>query len=97
MESEPDRGAVFTVYLPLHEGDAFEEEVSEDPLPRGDESVLLVDDDKALLESCRRMLTYLGYQVDAFFDPNEALHMIRKSPESIDLLVILSVFATVPV
>jgi PAS domain S-box-containing protein len=87
VESEAGQGAVFTVYLPLHEGAAFEEAPLEAPLPRGEEAILLVDDDKAVLEVCRRMLTYLGYRVEALSDPLEALELFRERPDGYDLLI----------
>jgi len=84
--SEQGRGTVFHVLLP-----ALEEEVSAsaavmtDP-PQGHESVLLVDDEPALLQVGASMMRSLGYQVTAVQKPSEALELFIRDPNAFDLV-----------
>jgi len=86
IHSEVGRGTVFHVLLP-----ALEEEVTvsaaviADP-PQGHESVLLVDDEPALLQVGASMMRSLGYQVTAVQKPLEALELFAGDPKAFDLV-----------
>ncbi|MFH7320918.1 ATP-binding protein [Desulfurivibrio sp. D14AmB] len=89
-QSKIGQGTTVQVYLPeltAEEGSKGEEENQEAPLPGGRERILVVDDDKIIAEMLRHMLTHLGYRVDSFNDPREALALIREQPGGIDLLI----------
>ena len=49
--------------------------------------VLLVDDEKDLLDSACQLLTNIGYDVLAFSDSSEALLRFKSAPEEFDILV----------
>ncbi|MFU8819361.1 MAG: ATP-binding protein [Desulfurivibrio sp.] len=89
--SEPGRGTTVHVYLPelrAENGLKREEDDPEAPLPGGrGERVLVVDDDKIIAIMLHHMLTHLGYRVDSFNEPREALALIREQPGEIDLLI----------
>ncbi len=51
------------------------------------ERILLVDDEKELLDSASKLLSSIGYRVEAFSDPNKALEAFSNTPEDYDLLV----------
>ncbi len=86
--SEVGRGTVFHVYLPLVDMAFTEEEHGkESVLPRGRESVLVVDDEQALVEIATLTLENLGYTVTAFLNPFEALKAFKAHPENYDLVV----------
>jgi CheY-like chemotaxis protein len=56
-------------------------------VPRGKERILLVDDEIELVESGKRVLKWMGYQVKGATDPIEALEMIRNQPHQFDLII----------
>ena len=56
-------------------------------LPRGSESILLVDDEQAVVETLRQMLTYLGYTVVSTTSSAEALDIFRNSPKRFDVVI----------
>jgi PAS domain S-box-containing protein len=85
--SEPGRGSVFHVYLPRIGDEARPREMDASPLPRGEERILLVDDEENLVSVERRMLESLGYHVTARTDSTEALELFRKSPDDFDLVI----------
>ncbi|MCP3872953.1 MAG: response regulator, partial [Desulfobacteraceae bacterium] len=53
----------------------------------GNERILLVDDEKAIIEMEQQMLERLGYQVTAKTDSTEALKMIKADPNNFDLII----------
>jgi PAS domain S-box-containing protein len=86
-ESSPGKGSVFNVYLPATRA---HEEVKPTPtalLPMGDERILLVDDEKEIVEIEQQMLQHLGYQVITRESSLEALETFRTSPDDFDVVV----------
>jgi two-component system, cell cycle sensor histidine kinase and response regulator CckA len=49
--------------------------------------ILLVDDEASLLDLLRRYLERLGYQVDSFLKPEEALAHFETDPARYDLVL----------
>ena len=87
VESEPGRGTVFHVYLPLIPESRAAPVESEEPLPRGTESILCVDDEGALVDVARKMLVRLGYNVRTCTDSLEALSVFNVDPNRFDLIL----------
>ena len=88
VESEPGRGACFTVLLPARNPeDGFSTEGAKDSLPHGSGSILFVDDEHDLTESYGNFLEKLGYRVRAMTSSVEALDVFRDAPEDIDLVI----------
>jgi len=54
----------------------------------GTETILLVDDEKAILEACASMLERLGYRVMAARGGNEAIDIYRAHQAEIDLVIL---------
>ena len=76
-ESEMGVGTTFTIYLPAQPEAAAAPAAVEASPTTGQGRILVVDDDEALLVTSRRMLEYLGYEVDTVGDGNEALDAYR--------------------
>lgn len=88
VNSEPGRGTVFKVYLPVEKGKIVEQtSQSESNLKAGNESILVVDDDKAVLDMEKNMLERLGYQVTARTSSIEALEAFRADPDKFDAVI----------
>jgi PAS domain S-box-containing protein len=90
--SELGQGTVFAIYLPRYHGE-YKDTASSTPsikavsLPQGNETVLLVEDDPALLEIGSTMLRELGYTVFTAGRPNEGVRMAKEAKGNIDLLL----------
>jgi two-component system cell cycle sensor histidine kinase/response regulator CckA len=88
--SEPSRGATFKVYLPQSEEATTAAPVRRldaPELPRGTETILLVEDDPALREMAAILLRRLGYTILAAANGIEALSLKQQSGVGhIDLL-----------
>ncbi|MEW6079982.1 MAG: response regulator [Thermodesulfobacteriota bacterium] len=89
VDSAPGRGTTFKIYLPRQEGvtDNLDlKTMSEIQRGRG-ETVLVVEDEIAVLKLTRKMLTGLGYEVLTAATPLAALTLAREHQKRIDLLM----------
>jgi len=87
--SEPARGATFKIYLPQVEPQTRIpiQRLDSPGLPRGTETILLVEDDPALREMAATLLRRLGYTVLAADNGIEALSLKQQRDSGhIDLL-----------
>ena len=85
--SEVGKGTVFHVFFPRADGAVKKEEKSVQQLPFGTERILVVDDEKHLVEMYQRMLSMLGYQVETRTSPVEAIEAVRGNPQKYDLVI----------
>ncbi len=86
--SEPGHGATFKIYLPRAEGAPQPVAAAAEPGPslRGDEHVLVVEDDTLVLELVSEALLAHGYRIVAAESPEVALERVAQLP-GIDLLL----------
>jgi two-component system, cell cycle sensor histidine kinase and response regulator CckA len=93
-ESVVGRGTIFTVYLPTIEPNAKAvaarrptDSVVATNLPRGSETILLVEDSAALCEMTKVFLEMQGYTVHSAPNGVEALDFLQNTAHRIDLLL----------
>jgi PAS domain S-box-containing protein len=86
--SELGKGSIFHVYLPRIETGAVDSEtVATGALARGNERILVVDDEQVIVQMTQRMLEGLGYQVIAMTSSVAALQYFQAQPEAVDLVI----------
>jgi PAS domain S-box-containing protein len=87
--SEPGRGTTFKVYFPRVDApaDAPAVPVAAEPLRKGTETVLLVEDEDAVRRLARTALQRQGYAVLDARSPGEALELARERPGPIQIMV----------
>ena len=81
------QGTCFTILLPEAERPEISEYAEEKDIPTGRESILVVDDEKDIRNTCQMMLKQLGYQVTTSAHPLEALTLIEEDGNKYDLLI----------
>ena len=89
VESEPGLGTAFRIYLPRCQGPTERryEKTAVEKTPQGNETILLVEDEPAILEMARVMLTAHGYTVLAAATPAEAIARAEACRGEIHLLM----------
>lgn len=89
VTSKLGAGTSFAIYLPRSEaqfnGVALEH--AERDAPRGRETILVVEDESALLKATERLLKALGYHVLTAGSPLQALSLAEQYAGAIDLLL----------
>lgn len=87
--SEPGKGTTFRIYLPRYIGQAEQIQRQEMPEPilRGQETILLVEDEPTLLELSKILLETQGYRVLAAGAPSEAIRLAGEYSGAIHLLM----------
>lgn len=86
LETEPGKGTCFSLMFP-HLRSRMSGKQEQRGLVRGHEQILLVEDEEDVLYVLRRMLTRLGYRVEAYADPAHALAAFRAHPDGLDAVI----------
>ncbi len=88
VESEPARGTTFRIYLPIcRDAPQVPHDTEASTLPGGTETILVVEDEKAIRMMMRIFLDALGYTVLSAETPHEALRLATEHPGRIHLLI----------
>jgi hypothetical protein len=88
VTSEPGAGANFSVYIPALEKVPEERSVTQaEPVRRGTEHILLVEDDTSLRKTTALCLRRYGYSVAEAANGVEALIIWEQQAKHFDLLV----------
>ena len=87
LDTAPGAGATFGVRLPVVRSDLVAAAAEPEGSGEGAETLLVADDEEAVLDMVRRMLAGAGYRVDAFSDPRQALAACERDPDRYDLLL----------
>jgi len=88
VESQPQQGTTFKLYFPTSEKPAEKQtKVNESKLSRGQETILVVEDEESLREMLADLLTMQGYKVLTAGSGHHALEVWEKANREVDLLV----------
>ena|GEM_PF-573886 len=87
--SEPGQGTTFNIYFPRHEGQSehLPSTSLQQGCPCGNETVLLVEDELAILNFSRTILEKIGYRILPARTPGEAIQMAKAHSGQIHLLI----------
>jgi len=88
--SEPENGTTIKIYLPRHATEEFSvkpETESAGQVPGGTETLLIVEDEKPVLQMSRQILEKLGYTVYTAENPGAALKLSEQYHKTIHMLI----------
>jgi two-component system cell cycle sensor histidine kinase/response regulator CckA len=88
VDSEPGHGTTFTIYLPASEKEIVREENAARIIVKGTETILLVDDEKIVLEASKAMLESMGYRIYAVGSGQEAIAVYMEKGNDIALVIL---------
>ncbi|MBJ6727962.1 response regulator [Geomonas sp. Red875] len=89
VDSAPGKGSTFTIGIPKHTGTEAGASAPEPAVgvPGGHETILLVEDEPAILQITAEAVRSWGYRVLLASSPGEAIRLAHEQKEGIDLLV----------
>ena len=87
VQSEPVKGASFSVFLPIVEKQIQPGVEIRLQVPTGNERILFIDDELSIMDLGRQVLEQLGYQVDACTSSVEALERFKTFPDKYDIVI----------
>jgi len=86
--SEPGEGATFTIHLPVSEKAVSSAKPLQQQLLRGNENILLIDDEQMVVDVGRLLLEELGYSIVTAPSGKEGLQQFLNSQKKIDLVIL---------
>jgi PAS domain S-box-containing protein len=88
VESKIGHGTTFNIYLPASDQKAFKAIASPDRIRNGSGTILLVDDEKLVLDAGSKILDRLGYTVLEANGGAEAVDVYKDNQEKIDMVIL---------
>jgi PAS domain S-box-containing protein len=88
VQSEKGRGATFDIYLPASKAERVADPITCKASLTGNETVLIVDDERYILDVGRQLLQKLGYRVLVAGNGRDALKIYDQQKGRIDLVIL---------
>jgi len=88
VESKKGYGSVFCIYLPASGASIRKESTVSDAVESGNETVLLVDDEKVIIDVGSQLLEKLGYTVIKAQSGEEAIRKYQENKDRIDMVIL---------
>jgi len=87
VDSTPGKGSTFDILFPKVESNEVQPPDASEPAARKQEVILLVDDEKLMVDVTKQILERLGYSVVATTSSIVALEAFQEEPEEFDLVI----------
>jgi PAS domain S-box-containing protein len=88
LHSEMGRGTTIEILLPVIEAEQEQKNIAQAQLPQGEsQCILVVDDERNIVEVTGTMLINLGYKVRSETDSRRALRLFKSDPNAFDLIL----------
>jgi len=87
VTSEPQKGSIFKIFLPQIDASLLPHALEDKrEVPRGSESILVIDDEQGVLDLEKQLLQGLGYSVTTCSDPLRVMGVLQAS-DGFDLVL----------
>ena len=87
VDSNPGTGSVFRVFFPVIADCQVQSELKSEETQYGKEHILFVDDDEAIADLVKKMLSYLGYSATIMTSSTEALELLKTDSDRFSLVI----------
>jgi PAS domain S-box-containing protein len=88
VQSQKGKGSTFMIYLPASEKVVEESAPKGEEILKGTEAILLIDDEKNILEVGEKILRALGYTAYLAESGEKAIDLYRLNKDKIDLIIL---------
>jgi two-component system cell cycle sensor histidine kinase/response regulator CckA len=88
VESEKGYGSVFSIYLPASEASIRKDSTVSAAVEKGDETILLVDDEEVIIDVGSQLLEKLGYTVIRARGGEEAIQRYQENKDKIHMIIL---------
>ncbi|MDQ5986407.1 MAG: Sensor histidine kinase RcsC [Syntrophus sp. SKADARSKE-3] len=88
VDSEIGHGTTFTIYLPATEKQVAKDKAIIETITKGTQTILLVDDEKMVLDVNKQLLESLGYRVYEATNGQDAIAIYMEKRNEIDLIIL---------
>lgn len=86
--SEPGKGSVFHIYLPVSENRDYKTRPFSEPMKGKGETILFIDDEEIIRKVGRYQMETLGYKVITAENGKEGIDIFREKQNDIDIVVL---------
>jgi PAS domain S-box-containing protein len=88
VHSEKNIGTTFKIHLPVSEKEPVKEKNDYEPVLKGKETILFVDDEDMIIQVGRDMIESLGYEVLVAENGKKAVEIYENNMEDIDMVML---------
>jgi len=88
VESEINLGTSFLIFLPASDKKVVDEYISKEEVQKGQETVLLIDDEEMILDVGSEMIKGLGYEVITATSGRQGFEIYEQNQDRIDLVIL---------
>jgi PAS domain S-box-containing protein len=88
VESAKDKGTTFHLYLPASDKPVIEDQLDEQIISAGSETLLVIDDEAMIIDISVQMLEEMGYKVLPAHNGKEAIEIFKHNNDKVAMVIL---------